>query len=181
MIIHMNDDLVTSIEDLEGLSGLPPKVEFTSQNKKETYAWVEGTLQKFRYFSLRKKKGRMMVRQYIETFSGLSRSQITRLIKRKKATGRILVKTSKRHAFPRRYTVTDVALLAETDKAHDHLSGPATKRIFERQYQVYGQAKYERIAAISISHLYNIRDTRQYRSETMFFSKTRLTRYIKGI
>jgi len=47
---------------------------------------MEEVLGKFRYFSLRKKKERMIVRQYLETMTGLSRSQITRLIARKKKT-----------------------------------------------------------------------------------------------
>ena len=175
MIIHMNDSRITSIDDLAGVSGLTSKVEFRSKNKKETYAWIEAALGKFRYFSLKKKKARMMVRQYIETFTGLSRSQITRLIARKKKVGRIVAKESGRHVFPRRYAVTDVALLAETDTAHGHLSGPATRRIFERAHLVYGEAKYERLSGISVSHLYNLRDTRQYRSNTLFFSKTRPT------
>lgn len=177
----MNDSHIVCIDDLKGFSEVLPKVEFTSQNKKETYAWVGETLGKFRYFSLKKKKERMMVRQYIKTFTGLSRSQITRLIARKKRTGLILVKEGGRHTFPKRYGATDIALLSETDKAHGHLSGPATKRIFERQWEVYGEEKYKNISCISVSHLYNIRDTRQYRSETMFFTKTKPTANTLGI
>lgn len=172
MIIHMNDSRIGSLSEIKAFLELTTKVEFKSQNKKETYAWIEEALGKFRYFSLRRKKERMIVRQYLETMTGLSRSQITRLIARKKKTGRILPLSGKRHAFPRRYTVTDIALLAETDKAHEHLSGPATKRIFERQAAVYGETKYQNVARISISHLYNLRETRQYRSNRFFFTRT---------
>ncbi len=177
----MNDSHIVSINDLRGFSEVLPKVEFTSQNKKETYAWIGETLGKFRYFSLARKKERMIVRQYIETFTGLSRSQITRLIARKKKAGLILVKEGGRHTFPKRYTATDIALLAETDKAHGHLSGPATKRIFERQWEVYGEEKYQNVSGISVSHLYNVRETRQYRSNTLFFTKTKPTANSLGI
>ena len=47
-----------------------------------------------------------------------------------------------RHRFPRRYTRTDIALLARTDELHDSLSGPATKRIMEREWAVYGHSDF---------------------------------------
>ena len=169
----MNDSHIGSLSEIKSFLDLTAKVEFTSQSKKETYEWVEETLAKFRYFSLRKKKERMIVRKYMETMTGLSRSQITRLIARKKKTGRILVKEGGRHTFPKRYGAEDVAALAETDKAHACLSGSATRKIFERAYRVYGEAKYEKLSRISVSHLYNLRDTRQYRSNTLFFTKTK--------
>ena len=40
-----------------------------------------------------------------------------------------------RTKFPSRYIESDVNLLAYVDKAHGNLSGPATKRILEREYE----------------------------------------------
>ena len=40
--------------------------------------------------------------------------------------------------------------LPHTDALHDTPSGPAAKRLFERAWQLYGDARYERLAAISV-------------------------------
>jgi hypothetical protein len=37
------------------------------------------------------------------------------------------------------------------------VSGPATRQILEREWQVFGQAAYARLAEISVGHLYNLR------------------------
>ena len=66
--------------------------------------------------------------------------------------------------FAPRYTAADVNLLAYVDKAHGNLSGPATRRILEREYSEYGQAAYQRLAAISVAHLYGFRNTARGRA-----------------
>ena len=114
-----------------------------------------------------------MVKAYLMRMTGFSRSQITRLIAKQKKKGEIKVVQATRHKFPKKYTVEDVALLAETDMAHQRLAGPATKEILKREYEVYGKQEYGRIKEISIGHIYNLRGTRQYKSKTRFFSKTK--------
>ncbi len=42
----------------------------------------------------------------------------------------------------------DVALLAETDERHGTLSGPATKKLLERAFELYGDSRYERLSRI---------------------------------
>jgi len=61
------------------------------------------------------------------------------------------------------YTRAGLELLAAVDEAHETLSGPATRRILQREYRDYGKPEYERLAAISISHLYNLRQSPRYR------------------
>ena len=61
------------------------------------------------------------------------------------------------YEFPRRYTAADVAVLAEMDALHGTLSGPATKKLMERACHVFGDRRYERLARISVAHLYNLR------------------------
>ena len=58
--------------------------------------------------------------------------QLTRLITRYRTTGQVKASVSA-HQFATRYTVADVDLLAYIDKAHGNLSGPATRRILERE------------------------------------------------
>ena len=57
-------------------------------------------------------------------------------------------------AFARRYTPEDVRLLAEVDALHGNLSGPATRKLCERAWEVFGDARYKRLAGISNGHLY---------------------------
>jgi hypothetical protein len=49
-----------------------------------------------------------------------------------------------------------VPLLAEIDEPHSTLSGPAAKKIMERALLVFGDVRFERLASISVSNLYNI-------------------------
>jgi transposase InsO family protein len=66
-----------------------------------------------------------------------------------------------------------VALLARVDRAHERLSGPATRHILKREFSVYGKAEFERLAGLSNGHLYNLRRSPDYRRQTMHYEKTR--------
>jgi transposase InsO family protein len=65
--------------------------------------------------------------------------------------------------------------LASVDEAHETLSGPATRRILEREVQLYGRQEYARLAAISVAHLYNLRRSQRYRERRLNYVKTRPT------
>ena len=80
-----------------------------------------------------------------------------------------------RTKFATRYTAGDVTLLAYVDKAHGNLSGPATKRILEREYFDYGQAAYARLAGISVAHIYRFRNSAAYRKRNTSYQPTRPT------
>ena len=47
------------------------------------------------------------------------------------------------------------------------------KKLCERAYEVFGQAEYARLAAISVSHLYNLRQSQTYRRRQHTLDKTR--------
>jgi transposase InsO family protein len=53
------------------------------------------------------------------------------------------------------------------------LSGPATKKLMERAWSVFGDPRYERLAAISVAHLYNLRQRQGYQRHRQLWSKTR--------
>ena len=89
--------------------------------------------------------------------TGLSRAQVTRLIGRYRAQREVRPLLYRRYRFPQRYTRADIEQLAALDEAHDTLGGPATRRILQREYQQYGKPEYERLASISVAHLYNLR------------------------
>lgn len=108
--------------------------------------------------------------------TGYSDAQTTRLIAKKKRAGKLLISTRSRHRFSRVYTPEDVARLIETDNAHARLSGPATKKILEREWTVFRKETFQRISKISPSHIYNLRATRQYQSHALTVEKTASTR-----
>jgi len=58
---------------------------------------------------------------------------------------------------------------AVVDRAHERLSGPATRHVLEREYKVYGKREFARLAEISVSHLYNLRATAAYRRRAAVF------------
>ncbi len=45
---------------------------------------------------------------------------------------------------------------------HDTPCGHAIKKLCERAYQVFGQSDYETLVGISVSHLYNLRQSKAY-------------------
>ena len=137
MIISMDDSEATSLEQIRAFLAGSGEVRFDGQVREEVYAWTERTLVRHQYTSLnRAEKG--LLRQYIARMTGMSRAQVTRLITLYGKSGRVKAVPYQRRKFPSRYTKRDVELLAYVDKAHGNLSGPATKRILEREYFDYG-------------------------------------------
>lgn len=66
-------------------------------------------------------------------------------------------------------------MLVKTDEAHQQLSGGATKKLFNRAYDVYGDNRYERLSGISIAHIYNLRKGSFYQRQRRHFTKTQYT------
>ncbi len=137
--------------------------------------FVERVLERFGYAPHgRIDKGVLL--RYIERMTGLSRQQVTRLVGRYRKDGKLTKQPcAPKRGFTYRYTAADVALLAKTDVLHSTLSGPATKKLMERAYQVFGDPRYERLAGISVSHLYNLRGSTPYQDKRRHWTKTRPT------
>lgn len=168
----MNDSHMVSITQIKEFIKVAKDIEFQGASRKEKYEWIETILLRFRYFSCRK-KDKSTLKQYMMRMTGFSDAQLTRLIAKKRKCGKILANTTRHYHFPRKYTAEDIGHLIETDKVHNHLSGPATKKILEREYSIFRKEKFIRLKDISSSHIYNLRETRQYQSNTHFFVKTR--------
>jgi hypothetical protein len=109
---------------------------------------------------------------------GLSRQQVTRLVRQYRKDGRLSKhpqRVAPKNGFTCHYTVVDVALLAEMDVLHNTLTGPATKKLMERAFQVFGDVRFERLADISVSHLYNLRGNKPYQNKRRHWTKTNPT------
>jgi hypothetical protein len=138
LIISMDDSEAGSLEQIRAFLAGSGEVRFAGQRRQEVYRWVEKTLVRHQYPSL-ERPGKGLVRRYLARMTGLSRAQVTRLIAAYGKTGRVQAAAYQRTKFAMRYTVGDVDLLAYVDKAHGNLSGPATRRILERESNAYGQ------------------------------------------
>jgi transposase InsO family protein len=150
------------------------EIRFEAKDRQQLYGWVEQVLVGRQYGQLGK-AARGLVRRYIEKMTGLSRAQVTRLIARYTAIGRVQVTVYRRRRFAELYTRADIELLASVDEAHETLSGPATRRILEREHLLYKRPEYARLAAISVAHLYNLRKHARYRERLLNYTKTRPT------
>ena len=170
----MDDTETGSLEQIRAFLAGSGEVRFAGQRRQEVYGWVEQTLVRHEYASLdRPSKG--LVRAYLCRMTGLGRAQVTRLIKGYRKTGRVKVAPYERRKFATRYTAADVGLLAYVDKAHGNLSGPATRRIVERECNQYGQAAYQRLSTISVAHLYRLRNSAAYRKRNTTYQPTKPT------
>ncbi len=152
------------LEEMEAFVENNRKVRFKAKAQEEVYDILEEVLQRQRYRRLsRGQKG--IVRRYLAKLTGLSRAQLTRLIQRWSKHQRLRLERAPRRRFARRYTAEDIVLLAAVDSAHEDLSGPAVRRILQREYEVYGQPLYQRLAQISAAHIYNLRKSATYRKQ----------------
>ncbi len=97
-------------------------------------------------------------REYLGKTTGLSRAQVTCLIAQYRTAGRVedWRGTNGGRPFARVYTPTDIRLLAEADEIGGQLCGPAACEVLRREYEVFGDACYERLSRLSVSHLYNL-------------------------
>ena len=168
----MNDGQLQTVEQVKQFLEGSKALEFKGLSAEEKYKWTETTLVRFSYLRLKKaEKG--VIREYIQKITGYSRAQVSRLIAEYKRTGRLKKTEYRRHRFPRKYAPSEVQLLAITDELHGWLSGPATKKIMEREYEVYRHLEFKNISRISVAHLYNLRRSNTYRGITRRFIKTK--------
>ena len=149
-------------------------IEFGGSGREARYGWVERVLSAQKYGELSKGQ-RGLVRAYVRKVTGLSQAQTTRLIRAYLDHGAVRARPYQRHRFATQYTAEDIALLAGVDRDHGRLSGPATRRILERAYQRFGEKQYERLAQISVAHLYNLRASARYRNQAAVFEPTQST------
>jgi transposase InsO family protein len=172
MVIDMEEARLQTLAQVRAFLDGTAEVAFRV-SKAERNWFIERVLKRFGY-SPHCKADKGVLLRYIERMTGLSRQQVTRLVRQYCKDGRLSKRQgAPKHSFTRRFTFADVILLAEIDALHGTLSGPATKKLMERAYQVFGDARFERLAGISVSHLYNLRSEKQYQNKRRHWTKTR--------
>ncbi len=155
-----------------GIFGSGGEVHFEAANREEVYGWISRTLCGQEYWK-QSKAAKGLLRPYVQKMTGLNRSQVTRLIAGYIATGTGKERSYRRNRFANHYSATDVVWLAEVDEAHETLSGPATRKILQREFEHYGDSHYERLAGISAAPIYNLRKSRRYCEKRLRYEKTR--------
>jgi len=180
MKVIMNIKHLNTLQQVaDCLQGSGP-VELPATSKAERYRWVEQTLRRFHYPRLSQvDKGLLLA--YVGRVSGYSRQQLTRLVHRWREQGTQRWQVWPMQGFSRRYTREDIRLLAEVDALHDTPSGPAVKKLCERAWQRFGDTRYQRLAGISVSHLYNLRHHNAYTQRRQHYDKTRPVQRAIGI
>src|SRR3954451_22491555 len=168
-----------SLEQIQAFLKGSEGIRFEGKSRAEIYEWVTQTLRQQGYERLgRAAKG--LIRVYIGKVTGLSRAQVTRLLTCFSEQREVRAKVYRRNRFATRYSRADIELLAEADEAHETLSGPATQKILYRALHEFGDQRYERLATISASHIYNLRKSRTYRQKRVRYEKTRPVRVAIG-
>jgi transposase InsO family protein len=168
----MNDEKLQTVEQVKRFLEGSEALGFKGLSVEDKYRCIEATLLKFGYHRLKRaQKG--IIRRYLERITGYSRAQVSRLIGQYNRTGQLRRREYRRQRFPGKYTPGDMGLLAKTDELHGYLSGPATKKIMEREYWVYGHEEFRNISMISVAHLYNLRRSNAYRGINRHYAKTK--------
>ena len=167
----MNDAHIKTLDEVRLFLAGIGAVDLVIDTQEDRYVWIQKTLIRFRYRQLSKvHKGLLL--SFLQKISGYSRIQIKRLVRRSLKTGKLQRCPRTVNGFACRYTREDIRLLAYTDELHATLSGPATKKLCERAYMIFGQTEYQRLAGISVAHLYNLRHGASYRAVRRHFEKT---------
>jgi transposase InsO family protein len=176
MVINMEEAKLATLGQIKAFLDGTSEVAFRIP-KDERNQYIERVFKRFGY-SPHGTADKGLLLRYIERMTGLSRQQVTGLVAQYRKHGKLSkrrLRAAPANGFARCYTLADVALLAEMDVLHHTLSGPATKKLMERAHQVFGDVRFERLAGISVSHLYNLRGSRPYLNKRRHWTKTNPT------
>lgn len=174
----MDESRLCTIGQIEGFLSGSIQVEFSAHSgDDERYAHISRVLKRFDC-PRRNKQERGVLLAYLRHTSGYGRAQVTRLVARWANNRVAQTPLAKRYRAPgapfaRTYSAVDVELLVEMDRTNEDVCGPAIAHLLQRAYSVYGDARYERLATLSVSHLYNLRKSAGYRALRVSFTKTR--------
>lgn len=173
MTITMLFPQLSTMAEIQAFLAAHEGTTFTVSTRHDCYSGISETLQRLRYPQC-SKRDKGLVRRYLRLLTGYSPAQLSRLIAAWRRAP-LRWRPPRRHRFPTYYTSEDIRLLAQMDVAHLQLSGPATTALCHRAYAVFHDARFVRLAHLSVSHLYNLRKTRRYRQRALVMQPTRPT------
>lgn len=169
----MKLDNLRTIEQMANfLTGSQAIAFAVASSKEERYRFVESLLKRFTYARLTRREKGIMI-QFLRKVSGYSRQQLTRLIQRYVEQGVLKRQQKTTNGFERFYTAEDTQLLAQLDQRHDTPNGLMVKKLCERAYHEFDDLQYERLSHISVSHIYNLRHSSDYKTYRCHYVKTK--------
>ena len=157
----MNETRLRTIEQIEQFLSTSEQIEFIAHgDDSDRYEHISRVLKRFEY-PQRSKRERGVLRIYLQRTTGYSRAQATRRVTQWHGNRLAAVPLKKRFRLPadpfaRKYTPSDIKQLVEMDKANEDVCGPAIAHLLQRAYRDYHDVPYQRLATLSVSHLYNI-------------------------
>jgi transposase len=166
----MRDGEKLSLEQIRAFLEASEEIQFEGKRRREVYEWITRLLHQQGYRT-QGKVVRGLLRRYAAKMTGLGRAQVTRLIGRYMEHSEVKESPRRQHRFPSRFTLADWELLAKVDEAHETMSGPATRKILKREWEIYKHPEYERLATVSVAHIYNLGKRRRYRECRMSYTK----------
>jgi hypothetical protein len=155
MVIDMSEQKLVTLAQLRQFLEGTAEVEFRGcGHDEDRYRHIEQVLRRFDYSGLKRADKGVVVR-YLVRITGYSRQQLTRLNKRASAGALKKAYRAPKRGFVRRYTEADVSV-AGPDRypARQALGAGDTPSDAARLGHLWG---YERLAATSVAHLYNLR------------------------
>jgi transposase InsO family protein len=194
MVIDMNLSRITTmaqvrrfVDGLEPVTlGMVAQAGLLARNATDgRYEAIMGLLDRLHY-GRRAKPDKSLILRLLVKLTGYSAVHVRRLVarvfraEREGGRGNPDRALKKRYSAPapgvgfkRRFTAIDCELLASIDAAHEQLSGPATKHLLHRAFHVFEDERFELLAGISCSHLYNLRASTAYQRVRVKWDKTR--------
>lgn len=162
MIVTLHTDQLTTLEQVESFLNGTAEIVFRAPDGAARRTWIAGVLCRFRYRRCNRRERGLLLRFLIKV-TGYSPAQMKRLIGQFHTEHHLRDRRGPpAKPFACRYGLADQQALAELDRLHGQLSGPATRKLAERAFRLFGDAGYERLATISVSHLYNLRRAAGY-------------------
>ena len=173
MVIDMKDEQLSTLAQLRAFVDGTAVVGFAVAGEAR-YDFIARTVRRFGYARLKRPDKAVVLR-----LSGArerlfaSADHATGPTRRHPCTSAHKGCCASRTSFARTYTDADVLLLARTDTLHGTLSGPATKKLMERAFGLFCDARYQRLATISVAHLYTLRKRTGYARNRRGWTQTR--------
>ena len=164
---------LTKIEEIQGFLDGTQAIAFSvSETHQGRYNCISDLLKRMDYQHLKRQDKGVMLR-FLMKVTGYSRQQITRLVQRYYASGKLVYTSVPAYGFKNQYTEADIARLVEIDKLHETPNGLRVKKLCERAYTRFDDQQYERLKDISVSHIYNLRQSKAYLRGRRHFEKTK--------
>ena len=173
MVIDMKDEQLSTLAQLRAFVDGTAVVDFAVTGEAR-YDFIARTVRRFGYARL-KRPDKAVVLRFLERVSGYSRQQITRLVRRVGTRAPLLTRAAAPRARASRApipTPTCCCSRAQTP-CTARSPDPATKKLMERAFGLFCDARYQRLATISVAHLYNLRKRTGYARNRRGWTQTR--------